>query len=76
MEIFSVYNLICQKYHQDQWKKDQWNMFLLVDVDIDNNLEDIENAIKLIKRKTSFYKNLGFYPVRDLKIAKIIYIML
>ena len=32
--------------------------------------QDIENAIKLIKRKTSFYKNLGFYPVRDLRLQK------
>ena len=70
MEIFSVYNLNMSKISSRPMKERPLEYVFMVDVDIDNNLEDIENAIKLIKRKTSFYKNLGFYPVRDLRLQK------
>ena len=70
MEIFSVYNLNMSKISSRPMKERPMEYVFMVDVDIDNNLEDIENAIKLIKRKTSFYKNLGFYPVRDLRLQK------
>ena len=70
MEIFSVYNLNMSKISSRPMKERPMEYVFMVDVDIDNNLEYIENAIKLIKRKTSFYKNLGFYPVRDLRLQK------
>ena len=70
MEIFSVYNLNMSKISSRPMKERPMEYVFMVDVDIDNNLEDIENAIKLIKRKTSFYKKLGFYPVRDLRLQK------
>ena len=54
MEIFSVYNLNMSKISSRPMKERPMEYVFMVDVDIDNNLEDIENAIKLIKRKNVF----------------------
>lgn len=51
MEIFSVYNLNMSKISSRPMKEKPMEYVFMVDVDIDNNLEDIENAIKLIKEK-------------------------
>ena len=70
MEIFSVYDLNMLKISSRPMKEKPMEYVFLVDIDINNNLKDIENAIELIKRKTSFYKNLGFYPIYDLRLQK------
>jgi prephenate dehydratase len=37
----------------------------LVDLQTDNNENDVRDALKMIKRKTTFFKNLGSYNVID-----------
>lgn len=70
LEIFSVYNINMSKISSRPMKERPMEYVFMVDIDINDNLDDIENAIKLIKRKTSFYKNLGFYSVYDFRLQK------
>lgn len=65
LDIFSIYDINMTKIFSRPMKNKPMEYVFLIDLDVDNNTDDVENALKLIARKTTFFKNLGAYKVVD-----------
>ncbi len=65
IEIFSIYDINMSKIVSRPMRNKPMEYVFLIDIDVYENASDVEDAIKLLKRKTSFFKNLGVYPLCD-----------
>ncbi|MBQ7265801.1 MAG: prephenate dehydratase [Firmicutes bacterium] len=61
LEIFSVYGINLSDIFSRPMKNRLKEYVFVVDIDINNNIDDIKQAIKLMERKSSFIKVLGIY---------------
>jgi prephenate dehydratase len=60
LDIFSIFDVNMSKIVSRPME-----YVFLVDLQTDNNENDVRDALKMIKRKTTFFKNLGSYNVID-----------
>jgi prephenate dehydratase len=65
LEIFSIYDINMSKIASRPMRNKPMEYVFLIDIDVYDNAADVEDAIKLLKRKTSFFKNLGVYALCD-----------
>lgn len=70
LNIFSVYDINMSKIFSRPMRNKPLEYIFIIDLDVENNREDIENAIKLLERKTTFCKNLGCYSITDKRLKK------
>lgn len=63
LDIFSIFDINMSKIYSRPMKSHPMEYAFFVDVDIENNVDDVKDALKLIERKTPFFKNLGCYNV-------------
>ncbi len=70
LDIFSIFDINMSKIASRPMRNRPMEYVFLIDLDVNNNSKDIEDAIKLIERKSSFCKNLGCYDVRDNRLQK------
>lgn len=70
LDIFSIFDINMSKIVSRPMRNRPMEYVFLIDLDVDNNSKDIEDAIKLIERKSSFCKNLGCYNVIDNRLQK------
>ncbi len=67
LDIFSIFNINMSKIYSRPMKNKPMEYVFFIDIDIDDNITDVFDALKLIKRKTTFFKNLGCYDITYLK---------
>lgn len=70
LDIFSIFDINMSKIVSRPMRNKPMEYVFLIDLDVNNNSKDIEDAIKLIERKSSFCKNLGCYNVTDNRLQK------
>lgn len=63
LDIFSIWDLNMTKITSRPTKNSQGEYVFFIDIEGYKNLADVKDALTMIKRKTSFYKNLGSYKV-------------
>lgn len=67
LNVFSVYDINMSKIYSRPRKNRPMEYVFFVDIDTSYQTQDIIDALKLIERKTSFYKNLGCYNIIDIR---------
>jgi prephenate dehydratase len=70
LEIFSIYDINMSKIVSRPMRNKPMEYVFLIDIDIEENSVDVEDALRLLKRKTSFFKNLGVYSICDKRLSK------
>lgn len=65
LDIFSIFDINMSKIYSRPMKNKPMEYVFFIDIDIEDNVNDIKDALKLIERKTTFFKNLGSYNVTD-----------
>lgn len=63
LDIFSIWDLNMTKIISRPTKNRHGEYVFFIDIEGYENLPDVRDALAMIKRKTSFYKNLGSYQV-------------
>ncbi|MGN1318843.1 MAG: prephenate dehydratase [Lachnospirales bacterium] len=67
LDIFSIFDINMSKIYSRPMKNKPMEYIFFIDIEIENNVNDIRDALKLIERKTTFFKNLGSYNVIDMR---------
>lgn len=62
LDIFSLWDINMTKIESRPAKKQLGRYMFFVDIEGHREDQDIDDALKMIKRKTSFFKFLGSYP--------------
>lgn len=70
LDIFSIYDINMSKIFSRPMRNKPLEYIFIIDLDVDNNSDDIKEAIKLLERKTTFCKNLGCYNIVDRRLKK------
>ncbi len=70
LEIFSIYDINMSKIFSRPMRNKALEYIFIIDLDVEDNAEDIKNAVKLLERKTEFCKNLGCYSIIDKRLKK------
>ncbi len=68
LDIFSIFDINLTKINSRPMKNQEKEYVFFVDIEGFSSLSDIEDAFKLIKRKTKFFKILGSYNVLNYTI--------
>lgn len=63
LDIFSIFDINMSKIYSRPMKNKPMEYVFFIDIDIQDNVTDVIDALKLIKRKTTFFKNLGCYNI-------------
>ena len=67
LDIFSIFDINMSKIYSRPMKSKPMEYVFFIDIDIEDNVKDIQDALKLIERKTTFFKNLGCYNTIDIR---------
>lgn len=67
LDIFSIFDINMSKIYSRPMKNKPMEYAFFMDIEIDDNVKDIKDALKLIERKTTFFKNLGSYNIVDIR---------
>lgn len=70
LDIFAIWDLNMTKIVSRPMRNRSGEYVFFIDLEGNNCDKDLNDAIKMIKRKTSFFKILGSYPVIDYRIKK------
>lgn len=65
LDIFSIFDINMSKIYSRPMKNRPMEYVFFIDIDIEDNVRDIIDALKLIERKTTFFKNLGSYDIKN-----------
>lgn len=65
LDIFSIFDVNMSKIVSRPMRNRPMEYVFLIDLKTDNNEKDLRDALTMIKRKTTFFKNLGSYRVID-----------
>ncbi|MDR2903921.1 MAG: prephenate dehydratase [Clostridiales bacterium] len=63
LDIFVLWDINMTKIISRPMKRTPGEYVFLIDIEGYQNLDDVNDALKMVQRKTTFYKNLGTYPV-------------
>ncbi len=61
--IFALWDMNMTKIVSRPAKDRAGEYVFLIDIEGYNNVDDVNSALTMVKRKTIFYKNLGSYPI-------------
>lgn len=67
LNIFSAFEINMSKIFSRPMRNKALEYMFIIDLDVDDNADDIKNAIMLLERKTTFCKNIGCYSIKDLR---------
>ena len=67
LDIFSIFEINMSKIYSRPLKNRPMEYAFFLDIEIEDNVADVKGALKLMERKTSFFKNLGCYNVIDIR---------
>lgn len=70
LDIFSIFDINLSMIYSRPMKNRPMEYAFFIDIDIEDNINDVNDALKLIERKTTFFKNLGCYYVQDTRSKK------
>lgn len=65
LDIFSIFDVNMSKIISRPMRNKPMEYVFLIDLKCDDNEKDVRDALTMIKRKTTFFKNLGSYKVID-----------
>lgn len=65
LDIFSIFDVNMSKIVSRPMRNKPMEYVFIIDLETENNEKDVRDALTMLKRKTPFYKNLGFYNVID-----------
>lgn len=65
LDIFSIFDVNMSKIVSRPMRNKPMEYVFLIDLRADTNEKDVRDALTMIKRKTTFFKNLGSYRVID-----------
>lgn len=65
LNLFEIWNLNMTKIISRPMRNKSGEYVFFADLETNNSPVDIKNCLSMVKRKTSFFKNLGSYPVYD-----------
>ena len=67
LDIFSIFDVNMSKIISRPMKDKPMEYVFIIDLQTRDNEKDVRDALTMIKRKTSFFKNLGSYDVIDIR---------
>lgn len=67
LDIFSIFDVNMSKIVSRPMKNKPMEYVFIIDLQTKDNEKDVRDALTMIKRKTSFFKNLGSYNVVDIR---------
>lgn len=70
LDIFSIYDINMSEIFSRPMRNKPFEYIFILDLDVEDNSDDIVNAIKLLERKTSYFKNFGCYSILDKRLKK------
>lgn len=65
LDIFSIFDVNMSKIVSRPMRNKPMEYVFLIDLKTNDNEKDVRDALTMIKRKTTFFKNLGSYRVID-----------
>jgi prephenate dehydratase len=65
LDIFSIFDVNMSKIISRPMRNKPMEYVFLIDLETTDNENDVRDALTMIKRKTTFFKNLGAYSVID-----------
>lgn len=65
LDIFAIFDVNMSKIVSRPMRNKPMEYVFIIDLETENNEKDVRDALTMLKRKTPFYKNLGFYNVID-----------
>jgi prephenate dehydratase len=65
LDIFSIFDVNMSKIISRPMRNKPMEYVFLIDLETTDNESDVRDALTMIKRKTTFFKNLGSYRVID-----------
>ncbi len=65
LNLFEIWNLNMTKIVSRPMRRKAEEYVFFTDLETNNSPDDIKNCLLMVRRKTSFFKNLGSYPVYD-----------
>jgi prephenate dehydratase len=65
LDIFSIFDVNMSKIISRPMRNKPMEYVFLIDLETTDNENDVRDALTMIKRKTTFFKNLGSYSVID-----------
>lgn len=65
LDIFAIFDVNMVKIVSRPMRNKPMEYVFIIDLETENNEKDVRDALTMLERKTSFYKNLGFYNVVD-----------
>lgn len=65
LDIFSIWDVNMSRIVSRPMRDRPMEYVFFIDLDDNENPKDLSDALTMIQRKTSFFKNLGSYPVYD-----------
>jgi len=65
LNLFEIWNLNMTKIISRPMRSKSEEYVFFADLESNNSPNDIKNCLSMVQRKTSFFKNLGSYPVYD-----------
>ena len=68
LDIFSLWDINMTKILSRPWRNKPGEYIFIADIE-NNNIEDIKDALVMVKRKTKFFKILGTYPIEDYTVG-------
>lgn len=71
LNLFAVWDLNMTKIVSRPMRNKSDEYVFVVDLEGDKDAEDIKQCLGMLKRKTSFFKHLGSYPVYDYRCSFI-----
>lgn len=70
LDIFAIWDVNISKIISRPMRNRPNEYIFYMDIAKNNNEQDIIDALKMVKRKTFFFKNLGSYPILDYRKTK------
>lgn len=70
LDIFSIWDVNMSRIISRPMRNRPNEYVFFTELTQKDNAQDLNDALKMIKRKTSFFKNLGCYPVLDYREKK------
>ncbi len=67
LDIFSIFDVNMSKIVSRPMRNRPMEYVFIIDLQTQDNEKDVRDALTMIKRKTSFFKNLGSYNVVDIR---------
>lgn len=64
LDIYSLWDINMTKILSRPWRNKPGEYIFITDIE-NNNIDDVKDALVMIRRKTKFFKILGTYPIED-----------